>query len=128
MKLLLDTHTFIWFSEDNASLSQTAKASIENIENDVYLSTVSLWEITIKVPLKKLTLNKTLSDIFKYIPEPSFEYLDIKPSHLLKLSILDFIHKDPFDRMLVAQAMAEDMVLVTKDENIWQYPSVKLLW
>jgi PIN domain nuclease of toxin-antitoxin system len=128
MKLLLDTHTFIWFSEDNASLSQTAKASIENIENDVYLSTVSLWEITIKVQLKKLTLNKTLSDIFKYIPEHSFEYLDIKPSHLLKLSILDFIHKDPFDRMLVAQAMAEDMVLVTKDENIWQYPSVKLLW
>ncbi len=128
MKLLLDTHTFIWFSEDNASLSQTAKASIENSENNVYLSSISLWEITIKVQLKKLTLNKSLSDIFKYVPEHGFEYLDIKPSHLLRLSALDLIHKDPFDRMLIAQTMAEDMVLVTKDENIWQYPSLQLLW
>ncbi len=77
-----------------------------------------MWDITIKQQLKKLALNRTLSEIFKYLPQHVFQYLDIKPTHLLKMSVLNFFHKDPFDRMLIAQAMAEDMVLVTKDENI----------
>jgi PIN domain nuclease of toxin-antitoxin system len=78
--------------------------------------------------LRKLALDRTLEEILKYPPLNGFKYLDVKPNHLLKLYPLDFIHKDPCDRMLIAQAMAEDMVLLTKDENIWKYPIVKLLW
>jgi PIN domain nuclease of toxin-antitoxin system len=128
MKLLLDTHTFIWFCEDDANLPGRVKLMIEDAENEIYLSTASLWEITIKQQLKKLELNRTLDEILKYLPKHGIQYLDIKPAHLLRLSPLNFIHKDPFDRMLIAQALAEEMVLLTKDENIWQYPLVKLQW
>ncbi len=128
MKILLDTHTFLWFCEDDKELAVKAKAAIEDTSNEVYLSCVSLWEITIKLQLQKLTLNKTLAEVIKYLPLQGFQYLDIKPAHLLKLSSLGAGHKDPFDRMLIAQAIAEDMIFITRDENIWQYPSVKLLW
>jgi PIN domain nuclease of toxin-antitoxin system len=128
MKLLIDTHTFIWFCEDDKNLSEKAKTEIEDLNNEVYISTISLWEITIKHQLNKLTLSKTLAEILKSSPQYGFQYLDIKPAHLLKLSVLDVIHKDPFDRLLIAQALAEDMLLITRDENIWQYPQVRLLW
>lgn len=128
MKILLDTHTFLWFCEDDKELAVKAKAAIEDASNKFYLSCVSLWEITIKLQLQKLTLNKTLAEVIKYLPLQGFQYLDIKPVHLLKRSNLGAGHKDPFDRMLIAQAIAEDMIFITRDENIWQYPSVKLLW
>src|ERR1700761_7121160 len=108
MNLLIDTHTFIWFCEDDKNLSK-AKTAIEDANNNVYLSTVSLWAITIKLQLQKLDLNKSLSEILNYLPQYGFQYLDIKPAHLLKLFPLNFLHKYPFDRLLIAQAMAEEM-------------------
>jgi PIN domain nuclease of toxin-antitoxin system len=128
VKVLLDTHTFLWWVADDPQISVTAKNIIVNPDNDIYLSVISAWEIIIKVGTGKLSLSEP-PEI--YIPNPiasnQFEILPVQISHILKINSLPNFHKDPFDRLLIAQSLVEDFSLITIDSAITQYP-VKTIW
>jgi PIN domain nuclease of toxin-antitoxin system len=123
MNLLLDTHTLIWALENNPTLSKNARCAITNGENLVFISAASLWEISIKKAMGKL---KTPDNLQEEIELHRFSQLNINFDHAQLAGELPNIHKDPFDRMLIAQAMIEKLTLVTRDEVIPQY-SVKLI-
>jgi PIN domain nuclease of toxin-antitoxin system len=117
MQLLLDTHTFIWFISGDQALPQKALDAIKNTENKCYISIASIWEIAIKFSLKKLEL-KSDFDI---------EVLQITFQHLQKIINLEFHHRDPFDRLIIAQAIVENLTIITKDENFSRYTD-SLFW
>ncbi len=127
MKLLLDTHTFLWFIDDNQRLSARAKALLES-DADLLLSVASLWELAIKVSIGKLTLAQPY-DIFvpQQLRESAVDVLPISPAHLGTVSTLPFHHRDPFDRLLIAQAMIEQLPIVSMDAAFDAY-SVQRLW
>lgn len=120
MKYLLDTHMFIWSIQGSLKLKTDTKNIIRDKSNLVFLSIVSAWEIAIKVMLKKLQLDIPLTKIFENL---EFEILPIKLEHILVLLKLPPVHKDPFDRMLVAQAKSEKLILLSEDSKIKQYQS-----
>ncbi|RZD15954.1 MAG: type II toxin-antitoxin system VapC family toxin [Candidatus Acididesulfobacter guangdongensis] len=128
MNYLLDTHVFLWFASDDIKLSPVAKEIIENGKNNIYLSSASVWELSIKIIIGKLKLKK---DLNKFIAENIARYayipLPVTIPHALEISKLPEIHKDPFDRMLVAQALAEKMKIITSDSYIRKY-NVKTAW
>ena len=123
MKYLLDTHVFIWWTENSPRLKTKFKSAISLPENKIYLSIISLWEITIKVSLRKLRL-KIPVDKLPLLYD--FEILPLKVEHLPLLLRLPPIHKDPFDRMLIAQAQHENLVLLTSDPKITAYHAPQL--
>lgn len=127
MKLLLDTHTFIFWDSQPSKLSQRALELLTNKDNLRLLSVVSLWEIQIKHQLGKLTLNKTLEEIIIDQQNNYIEILPITVTHILALDSLPMHHKDPFDRLLIAQANIEDAVLISCDSVFANY-SVKVEW
>lgn len=128
MRLLLDTHTFLWWVHDGAQLSKRARAAVADPRNDCFLSLVSCWEMAIKVSLGKLKLPGTID---RFVPEHltinSFLQLEIKFRHITRLAALQHHHRDPFDRLLVAQAVEERLTLVSADPIFRKY-GVKLLW
>ena len=128
MNLLLDTHSFIWFVEDNPSLSSHARILIEEPTNDVFLSIASLWEMAIKISLSKLDLSQPF-DLF--IPNQlllnDITLLDITVSHTVRVATLPFHHRDPFDRLLVAQSQVEGMPVISID-SIFDTYGVTRLW
>ncbi len=121
MKLLLDTHTFLWFINDSPELSSSAADLLES-DVDLLLSTASLWEIAIKVSLNKLTLPNNYE---RFIPQQltlnNIEILTITFEHLTVVSGLPFHHRDPFDRLLVAQSMSENLQIVSVDAQFDSY-------
>jgi PIN domain nuclease of toxin-antitoxin system len=122
MKLLLDTHTLIWFLEDNENLSPRAKKAIETNLDTVYISIVSLWEIAIKINLNKLKLEIPFDDLVDIeLSANKLELLPILPTHTKVLLTLPLHHRDPFDRMLIAQAKSERLLLVSADNALDQY-------
>lgn len=123
MNLLLDTHTLIWALENNPTLSKRARSAIIEGENLVFISAVSIWEISIKKAMGKL---KTPDNLLEEIELHRFTQLNINFDHAQLAGKLPNIHKDPFDRMLIAQATIEKLTLVTRDEIIPQY-NVKLI-
>ena len=127
MKLLLDTHTFLWFIDDNPRLSARAKGLLES-DADLLLSVASLWEISIKVSIGRLTLAQPY-DIFipQQLTNNAIEILPISSAHLGVVSTLPFHHRDPFDRLIIAQAMIEQLPIVSIDAAFDAY-SVKRLW
>ena len=127
MKLLLDTHTFIFWDSQPSKLSQRALELLTNKDNLRLLSVVSLWEIQIKPQLGKLTLNKTLEDIILIQQNNYIEILPITVAHILALDGLPLYHKDPFDRLLIAQANRENAVLISCDSVFANY-SVQVEW
>lgn len=128
MKLMLDTHTFLWFIEGNMNLSDNARQLIENKENQRFLSVASLWEMSIKVSIKKLKLALSFPDLVEQeIYGNDIGLLEILPTHLDVLARLPFYHKDPFDRLIISQSIVEEITVVTKDRAFETYP-VKLLW
>lgn len=128
MRLLLDTHTFLWFISGDAQLSSKARELISDPENEVLLSVASLWEIVIKAALGKLRLAGSFEDVIpSQIQSNDIELLGIGLAHLGELSRLPQHHKDPFDRLIIAQAIAEGIPLVSKDDNFEEY-RVNLLW
>jgi len=127
MNVLLDTHALLWFLNGDNELSEKSRKAIEEINNDKFISIVSLWEIAIKISLKKLEFKKGFKNIYRLIEENGFNILPISFEHTLIVSSLEFIHRDPFDRLLVAQAIHEKMIIITKDSNITKY-RVKTLW
>ncbi|HEX8197289.1 MAG TPA: type II toxin-antitoxin system VapC family toxin [Pyrinomonadaceae bacterium] len=126
MQLLIDTHVLIWFLEGNKSLSKPHRQIISDSQNDVLVSIASLWEIAVKISLGKLTLAKPLADVIKQIAVENIEVLPILPKHTLQVSTLPFHHRDPFDRIIVAQSQVENLPIVTNDIEFNHY-GIKLL-
>lgn len=122
MRLLLDTHVLIWYIEGNEKLPSEWRQLIESSENEKYFSIASLWEMTIKINIDKLTLKYPID---KFIPA-DFQLLAISTSHLMAYQKLPLHHRDPFDRILVAQAQMEDLSIMTHDPNLALY-DVKLI-
>jgi len=120
-RYLLDTHTAIWFINGDDALSETAKKIILNISNVKYLSIASAWEIAIKLSIGKLDIDGKTADFIQDVENNGFTILPVKTAHLTALETLPLIHRDPFDRLLMATALAEEMTLVTSDENIKKY-------
>ncbi len=121
MKILLDTHTFLWFINDSPELSSSAADLLES-DVDLLLSMASLWEIAIKVSLNKLTLPDSYE---QFIPQQitlnNIEILTITFGHLTVVSRLPFHHRDPFDRLLIAQSMSENLQIVSVDTQFDRY-------
>jgi len=127
MRLLLDTHVFIWWADDPEKLSPSALGALEDEANELLLSVASVWEMQIKIQLGKLKLSLPLKELVKNQQETN--NLTVSPvtlPHVLALDALPFHHKDPFDRLLIAQSIEEDFTLVTADSQFSAY-SVKLL-
>ena len=118
MSLLLDTHTLIWIFDSNPNLSEKAKVAIADGNNIVYVSAVTAWEIAIKRSIGKLKLK---GDYLKGLTKYRFTPLDITSEHALTVESLPDLHKDPFDRLLIAQAQTEKLTLVTRDPKIMAY-------
>lgn len=127
MKLLIDTHTFLWFIHDDPNLSDRAASLLES-DADLLLSTVSLWEIAIKVNLQKLTLPDAYEIFIPHqIQINSIEVLPIQISHLAVAAKLPLHHRDPFDRLLISQSIAEQISIVSIDQKFDGYV-VDRLW
>jgi len=127
MRYLLDTHTFLWFLEGNELLPIEVKKVITNPDNKCLLSIASLWEIAIKLRIKKLSLQFPFSKMIDYLIELDIDLLPLNFEHVISLMDVDLHHRDPFDHILIAQAMAEDMTIITKDANFPLY-KVKIMW
>ena len=125
--MLLDTHTLIWLLEGDDNLSAAAKEQIENSANTNFVSVATFWEIAIKVSLNKLEMKISIQNLKQLIWENGIEVLPITIENALFVSQLPFYHKDPFDRLLVAQAVNENMILVSRDEAIPLY-NVQTIW
>ncbi|MBM3955769.1 MAG: type II toxin-antitoxin system VapC family toxin [Planctomycetes bacterium] len=128
MKLLVDTHTFLWFLTDAPSLSATAREAIASADNHVVISAASAWEVTVKYALGKLPLP---DEPDRFLPamrkRAGIELLPIGEAEVCQVHKLPPIHRDPFDRILVAQATVHGLVIVTDDATIGRYP-VRTLW
>lgn len=124
MNLLLDSHSFIWWRDEQHKLSPIAFSEISNPKNDVFLSVVTVWELQIKIALNKFTIKGGLENAVKDEQQNNvFQILPVQLSHALYL----LHHKDPFDRLLISQAIVENMTLVSADANFAKY-QVNLLW
>jgi PIN domain nuclease of toxin-antitoxin system len=123
MTLLLDTHTFIWFDGEPAKLSAHAATLLADPNNRVLLSAVSVWELVIKVGTGKLTLRDEVKELVKsQVSGNAVELLDVRAEHALAVGGLPDVHKDPFDRLLAAQAIVEGAMLLSADPIFRQYP------
>lgn len=128
MNLLLDSHTFIWWRDDPDKLSPIAFSEISNPKNDIFLSVVTVWELQIKIALNKFSVRGRLEKAVKDEQKNNgFQILPVKLSHALYIENLPLHHKDPFDRLLISQAIIENMNLVSADANFADY-QVNLLW
>ncbi len=126
MRQLLDTHTFLWFVMGNPRITAKLRAQIEDNEN--FVSVVSIWEIAIKYGIGKLNLEVPFDDfIDRQITPNGIQLLDIKLEHLKVVSALPLHHRDPFDRLLIAQAITEDILFISADRVFSLYP-VRLMW
>ena len=127
MKYLLDTHAILWVAENSPLLTEKVRTIILDKSTEKYVSLVSAWEVAIKLGTHKLNLDGGLQEFFRMIDENGFFVLSLEREYLQLISDLPLHHKDPFDRLLVATAMFEDMTLVTIDENLHKYV-VPCLW
>jgi len=128
MKLMLDTHAFIWWDSEPAKLSPQALALCQDPANQLLLSVASVWEMQIKLQLGKLTIRIPLADVITH--QQQTNNVDIVPitlTHVLTLDGLPSYHKDPFDRLIIAQAMVEGIAVISNDPMFAHYP-IKLIW
>ena len=116
MKLLLDTHTVIWFVEDSPRLPKHIRQMLDDEANEIYVSVISLWEISIKSRKGQLDFNRSLRGAARLLRNRGFRLLPVRQKHVFRLDALELHHKDPFDRMLIAQSLAEGFALVGCDE------------
>lgn len=128
MKLLLDTHTFLWLVEGSPSLSATAQAALADPAHDLFLSVASVWELAIKTANKKLSLTGPLDAfVTRWTATYLLTLLPIQTAHALAVVGLPDHHRDPFDRILLAQTLVEGMTLVSADSKFAPY-AVPVLW
>jgi PIN domain nuclease of toxin-antitoxin system len=127
-RLLLDTHAFLWWVGDAPELKSTAKRAIADARNECYLSVASCWEMAIKISLGKLRLTKPIERfVTEQLTANGIILLSVDLRHAAKVEKLPFHHRDPFDRLLIAQAMMEKLVIVSADKAFAKY-EVKVLW
>jgi PIN domain nuclease of toxin-antitoxin system len=120
VRLLLDTHALLWWLADNPRLRAQARTMIADPDNAILVSTVSLWEIAVKTRIGKMRVN--VGEVARLAAAGGFTLLDIRTAHLEVLAALPAHHRDPFDHLLIAQAIAEAATLMTEDRNIGRYP------
>jgi PIN domain nuclease of toxin-antitoxin system len=128
VRLLCDTHILVWAAGDDHRLSAEARRLITSSENEMHYSVASLWEITIKHGLKRQNFDFSARAMRSAMLANGYHELAISCEHALAIDMLPHLHKDPFDRLLVAQAMLEDLTLLTADETVSKYPgSIRLV-
>ena len=128
MKILLDTHVFIWMCSGDERLSRAARNAILHSHSRLHLSVASWWEMSVKISIGKLKLHPHWATLFKReMQNNGIEWLPVRPEHCERVATLPFHHRDPFDRMLVAQAQQEKMMILSADVNLRNY-DVKVLW
>ena len=128
MKIIIDTHVALWLFNEYENLSSMAKTQLCNEENELFISIVSAWEVAIKHSLGKLPgfqggAKRFLATIY----DSPIEIIGVLPYHIGRVESLPFIHRDPFDRLLIATTICEDMTIMTADSNIQKY-DVKYIW
>ena len=121
MKLLLDTQIVIWVATDDPRLSIAGRALICDASNQIVVSVISLWEVAIKFSLGRTDFRHSAADLRSGLLRAGWEELDMNGEHALAVSDLPYIHGDPFDRMLLAQARWENMTLLSADRTLWKY-------
>ena len=128
MKVLLDTHVLLWFLEgDREKLSMESFDTIINDDNEKYVSVASLWEIAIKVNIGKLKLLSDFPRLETLIALNGFQIVPIEYHHLIEYHKLEIYHRDPFDRILIAQSACEGFQIITKDPSLSLY-KIKIIW
>ncbi len=128
MRLLLDTHAFLWFIGGDKRLSDKAKAAISDLDNEVFLSSESLWEIAVKMNIGKLRLPEPFAELIPaHLVRNEITVLHAEVSHMAQYIALPLHHRDPFDRMIIVQAQEESLTLVSKDGAFAHY-DVGQLW
>ena len=127
MKYLLDTHALIWYFEDSPKTPEKIVKLIDSNATHKYVCSASLWEIAIKTNIGKLDMNFSFDNLLREIANSNLTVLQIEDNYLRELAKLPLIHKDPFDRLVVATAMVENMAIITVDENIQKY-DVRWVW
>jgi PIN domain nuclease of toxin-antitoxin system len=127
MRVLLDTHTLLWFAQNDPRLSATAMALILDPAHEKLVSPVSYWEIALKISVNKYALSQPYEDfLYNAIDRNGFHYLHIEPRHTAALIALPYHHRDPFDRLLIAQAMVDAIPIVSSDVALDAYPTTRL--
>lgn len=124
MRILLDTHALLWWLTGDARIEHQAQDLIADPANDILVSSASLWEIVVKVRVGKLGAD--IRDVVAAINAQGFERLDIRPEHLEALVRLPMHHRDPFDHLLIAQAIAEGLTLLSEDQHVSAYPVARV--
>jgi len=127
MRYLLDTHTMLWFLEDSAKLPTRLRKELLKPRNARYVSTVSLWEVAIKMAISKLTFDGGFDALCDAVTRSGISVLPVSTLHIRGVVALPFVHKDPFDRLLISTALSENMTIITADENIHKY-NVSCIW
>jgi PIN domain nuclease of toxin-antitoxin system len=127
MTLLLDTHAFLWFVSGDTRLSKAARRAMEADGAELHVSAASVWELAIKLSLGRLTLPVPLGDYMADKVAMGFRVLSVRSSHAAAVAAMPFHHRDPFDRLLAAQALAEKMAFVTVDPIFRAY-GVRVVW
>jgi|WetSurMetagenome_2_1015567.scaffolds.fasta_scaffold132890_2 PIN domain nuclease of toxin-antitoxin system len=131
MKYLLDTHAFLWFVSGSTELNSSIINLIKNPNNNFFISIASLWEISIKTSLNKLNISGSYSSVIDDVVENNIEILPINFMHTVVQNKLPFHHRDPFDRMLISQAIVENMPIISRDSIFDRYlenKSIQRIW
>jgi PIN domain nuclease of toxin-antitoxin system len=127
-RYLLDTHTYLWYVTGNSKLSAKASAELANSNNDLFLSVVSAWEIVIKVSIGKLNFPMPFkANLTTQLTTYNIQLLDLKLEHLTEALNLPLHHREPFDRVLIAQAIVENLDFITVDSQFKPYP-INIVW
>ena len=128
MRTLLDTNAFLWFISGSDRLSDKARNHMADFDNDLVLSTASLWEMAIKVSLGKLELLAPFDQLIPaQLEKNAIDILPIEPDHISGIITLEFHHRDPFDRLIIAQGITEETPIITSDSAFAKYP-VEVIW
>jgi PIN domain nuclease of toxin-antitoxin system len=128
VNLLVDSHTLIWSYFDVTRLSATAQSELANLSNRIFVSAASHWELAIKLSIGKLSIAEPFPAFIQHaVVDTGFEFLPIEPHHTAILVGLPHHHRDPFDRLIIAQALAENMPIVGSDPVFDQYP-IRRIW
>lgn len=127
MKYLIDTQILIWIFGEEKKLPKPILDVILNPSNDIFVSYASFWELAIKLSLNKIKLPIRLNEFVKDVKANQIHILSIELGHILKVEELPFFHSDPFDRLIIAQSIVEDLVIISSDEKFKEY-EIKLIW
>jgi PIN domain nuclease of toxin-antitoxin system len=131
MKYLIDTHVFIWFVENSPNLPQSIKDLIEDENSDIFISIASIWEVSIKTSIGKLPMNRKFKELIDVLNDNLIEILPIKFEHTNENNQLPFHHRDPFDRIIIAQAIVEKIDFISADAAFDDYlvgKPIKRIW